>query len=399
VLSRFKDFDSRHKANELWKESIQKLHSYDKSEDQRFFQAWLRAQYADTIRPGKAGSKNEDFEKIGTRFHSWVRDNLGKMGLGSDSSSNFVDFVNQDFQFYLKAYLKVLDAERQLTPGLEHVYYIHRWGIASSLGYPLMMAPLQPNDTDDVVKEKLNLVARYIETFVVRRSINFRKFSSSSIRYTMYVLVKEIRNKSISQLKSILAGKLIDMDEDWQGMKRFRLHGQNRRFVKYLLSRMTAFIEQEAGMNNTFETYYHSPGGKPFEVEHIWANKFDEHTDEFEQKDDFGDFRNRLGGLLLLPQGTNQSFGDKSYPDKVPFYIRENLFAQSLCPLTYQNHPNFVRMKSKHGLPFESHQEFKKQDIVKRQDLCQKICEIIWAFDAADEVGADDSVQNAKAIA
>jgi uncharacterized protein with ParB-like and HNH nuclease domain len=396
VLSRFKDFPSRHKANELWKKSIQKLHAYDKSEDQRFFQAWLRAQYADTIRPGKAGSKNEDFEKIGTRFHSWVRDNLGKMSLDSDSSSNFVNFVNQDFQFYLKAYLKILDAERQLTPGLEHIYYIQRWGIASSLGYPLMIAPLQPTDTDEVVKEKLNLVARYIETFVVRRSINFRKFSSSSIRYTMYVLVKEIRNKSISELKSILASKLGDMDEGWHAINNFRLHGQNRRFVKFLLSRMTSFVEQETGMTTTFETYYHSPGGKPFEVEHIWANKFNRHSDEFEQKDDFNEFRNRLGGLLLLPQGTNQSFGDKPYPDKFPFYIRENLLAQSLCPLTYQNYPNFLTMKDKLGLPFKSHHEFKKQDILDRQGLYQEICEMIWAIDTPDDVQSDNSVLKAE---
>jgi len=399
VLSRFKEFGNRQKANELWKDSIQKLHAYDKAEDQRFFQAWLRAQYADTIRPGKAGSKNEDFEKIGTRFHSWVRDNLSKMGLKADSTNAFVDFIDKDFQFYLLAYQKILDAERQLSPGLEHIYYIQRWGIASSLAYPLMMAPLQTTDTSEEVEAKLNLVARYIEIFVVRRSINFRQFSSSSIRYTMYALVKEIRNKSIAELRTILASKLADMDEDWPGMKRFRLHGQNRRFVKFLLSRMTAFIEQEAGMNNTFETYYHSPDGKPFEVEHIWANKFDEHIDEFNQTEVFSEHRNHIGGLLLLPQGTNQSFGDKPYTDKLPFYIRENLLAQSLCPLTYINHPNFLSMKAKLGLPFESHQDFKKLDIDKRQDLYQKICEIIWSFDSGEEVEFDELVQNAEVTA
>ncbi|EEW1430003.1 DUF262 domain-containing protein, partial [Escherichia coli] len=76
LLSRFHQGDKRQKANELWKKAMMDLKNYDKDEDQRFFQSWLRAQYADTIRPGKAGSKNEDFEKIGTRFHSWVRDNL-----------------------------------------------------------------------------------------------------------------------------------------------------------------------------------------------------------------------------------------------------------------------------------------------------------------------------------
>jgi hypothetical protein len=68
------------------KRQCKELHIYDKDEDQRFIQAWFRAQYAETIRPGKAGSKNEDFEKIGTRFHSWFRDNLDKVGIEQDDS-------------------------------------------------------------------------------------------------------------------------------------------------------------------------------------------------------------------------------------------------------------------------------------------------------------------------
>lgn len=75
LLSKFSDKNKRKKADDSWKTDIQNLKSFDKNEDQKFFQSWFRAQYADTIRQGSAGSKNEDFEKIGTRFHSWVRDN------------------------------------------------------------------------------------------------------------------------------------------------------------------------------------------------------------------------------------------------------------------------------------------------------------------------------------
>jgi uncharacterized protein with ParB-like and HNH nuclease domain len=71
ILSRFKEPKDREKTNRYWRESIQNLHRHGKEEDQKFFQAWLRSQYADTIRQGRAGSSNEDFEKIGTRFHSW----------------------------------------------------------------------------------------------------------------------------------------------------------------------------------------------------------------------------------------------------------------------------------------------------------------------------------------
>lgn len=88
------------------------------------------------IRPGKAGSQNEDFEKIGTRFHNWVRDNLKKMKLDPDRPEDFERFVGEDFKFYREAYLRILRAQATLTSALQHVYYIARWGIATSQSYP-----------------------------------------------------------------------------------------------------------------------------------------------------------------------------------------------------------------------------------------------------------------------
>lgn len=175
-------------------------------------------------------------------------------------------------------------------------------GIANSLSYPLLLASLKTTDNSDTVLEKIDLVARYIEAFVVRRSVNFRKFASSSIRYTMYTLVKEIRRTEVYELKAILKRKLDEMEEPWIGVQNFRLHGQNRVFVKFLLSRITSYIEQQSGLNSSFEKYYHNPGGKSFEVEHILADKYASHKEEFEQESDFHEYRNRIGALVLLPK-------------------------------------------------------------------------------------------------
>jgi len=378
ILSRFSDKDKRYNANALWKDSMQKLHAYEKDEDQRFIQAWFRSQYAETIRPGKAGSKNEDFEKIGTRFHNWFRENLNKVNLTNENSDGFEDFIEKEYRFFLKAYIKIIDSERNLNPQLEHIYYINRWGIANSLSYPLMLAPLKTTDSIEVIYEKMDTVARYIEAFVVRRSVNFRKFASSSIRYTMYTLVKEIRDKDLSILKQILKSKLNEMEENFDGVDAFRMHGQNKAFVKYILSRMTSYLEQKIGLNSSFEKYYNSPGSKPYEIEHIWADKFNEHRDEFDQEIDFEEYRNRFGALILLPSGTNQSFSDKPYKEKLKHYIRENTLAQSLNEQYYQNNPNFISMKNSLNLSFKPHTEFKKEDISERQNLYKEICQSIW---------------------
>ena len=380
LLSRFKDNALRKNTNDFWKKAIICLQGIDKEEDQKFIQAFLRAKYAVTIRQGKAGSKNEDFEKIGTRFHNWFRDNLKLVGLGKDSQEDFDRFINKDFKYYFDAYLRIAQARATLTKGLESVHYIEHWGIAASLRDPLLLAPLLPSDSVETANQKINLVAKYIEIFCVRRSINFRTFAATSIRYTIYTLVKELRDKNLEELQEILESKLAAMDESWVGMHRFRLHGQNKVFVKYLLSRLSGYVDQLAGQSTDFRNYFLKGTGKPYEIEHIWGRHFDNHRNEFEHENDFVEYRNRLGGLVLLPRGTNQSYGDKPYEVKKQHYIKENLLVKSLCPLTYENNPNFKKLIIEHGLPFKAHNEFKKGDFDDRQDLYQVMCEKIWTL-------------------
>lgn len=378
ILSRFRQPAARAKANVFWRDSIQELHAFGKDEDQQFFQAWLRSQYAESIRPSKAGSANEDFERIGTRFHSWVRDNLVKMGLRADSPDGFENFVHKEMRFFVGNYLGILKAQKEELSGWEQVYYSHECGIAQSLAAPLMLAPLISSDDPETVREKIIVVAKYIETFAILRSVNFRTYGASSIRYTMNTLIKEIRRADLDKLKAILRDRLEAMDESWDGFSSFRMHGMNRWFVKYLLSRVTAYVENKAGIGTTFSTYYVKSEKKPFEVEHIWADKFDEHRNEFDQQNEFDNFRNRIGDLLLLPRGTNQSYGAMRFGEKVEHYLKENLWAKSLHPMAYENNPNFTAMAQSHGFPFKPYGSFSRADIEERQNLMKTICESMW---------------------
>jgi hypothetical protein len=147
------------------------------------------------------------------------------MGLKADSPGEFRTLVHEEMKYYLRAYLDILDAQKEEKPGWEHVFYHSNWGIADSLGFPLMLAPLKSTDSPDVTRQKVNEVARFMETFAVLRSINFRKFGTSSIRYTMYSLVKELRGKNLDSLKGVLQSKLNESQETWDGIGEFRLHG------------------------------------------------------------------------------------------------------------------------------------------------------------------------------
>ena len=194
----------------------------------------------------------------------------------------------------------------------------------------------------------------------------------------MYMLVKEIRHVSVDELTSILRDKIGEMEESLSSAEQFTMHGQNKWFVKYILSRMTSYIEQASGMGTLFDKYYYNKLGKPYEIEHIWADKFVRHRDEFEQENEFSRYRNRLGALILLPRGTNQSYNDLPYEEKQPHYIGENLLARSLCADAYSKNPNFLNMIKETNLPFMSHETFKKQDIDMRSKLYSEIIDLIW---------------------
>lgn len=381
LLSKFSNDAKRKSVNESWKKDMQKLYVFGNDTEAQFFQSWLRSQFADSIRQTKVGSLNMDFENIGTRFHNWFKENYDKGLLAVAINGDIETFVDKNYKFYLGIYIKIRKAEEQFQKDLEHIYYIKRWGIAASLSYPLLLAPICSDDTTDIINEKLEIVARYIDSFVVYRSTNFRNFSASSIRYTMYTLVKTIRNKSVEELKDIIKNNIAEIDTQLNfknAMPNFKMHGMNKYYIKYFLSRITSYIEEGAGLGIHFEKYMHNPNSKPFEIEHIWCDKFPLFTDEFTQQNEFNNWRNTIGDLILLQRGTNQSYNDKIYADKMPHYLKENLLAMSLCQGAYQNNPNFTNFIFQNNLSFKPHSEYKKQDILDRCNLYAEIADKIW---------------------
>lgn len=385
ILSKFNSDDQRKVMNNEWKSEIQKLKEISDDTDNQFFQSWLRSQYAETIRQSKQGSINMDFENIGTRFHNWFKDNYSKGLLAKSINGDIEKFMKESYHFYLKYFMLIKSAEQVFDKSLEHVYYHQHWGISPSLSYPLYLAPLNITDDDTICRAKINLVAHHLEGFAVRRAINYKLFSASSIRYTMCSLVRTIRGLDLSTLKVALVESISEEEAkfDFTKVSSFRLHMQNGRFVKFYLSRLTSFIEDSCGQGSNYVRYMTNPDCKPYEIEHIWSDHPEWHTDEFTDKSDFADARNTIGDLLLLPNGINQSLNDMEWKNKIPHYIKENILASSLCQELYNNNPSFNSFIKKNNLPFKEYtsSEFKFDTIKERCILYQKLSELMWNKD------------------
>jgi hypothetical protein len=376
LLSNIEDTGKRTPCNELWKKRVQELANHGKDVDADCFKAWLRSQYAKTIRERRRNAEPGDFDRLGSEFHRWVASEEVKKQLGLTNSESFLRFINRDFDFYSRQYLRLIQASRNFTPGLEEVFYNAQAGF--TLQPMLLLAPILPADDDATIKRKWQLAGTYLDILLARRIWNNRTTDQSTMKYPIFRVMLAIRGLAPGALASKLQEELDSEKEDFASNDRFALHGMNRKQIARILARMTDFVEQGSGVASRYLEYTTGGGRRRYEVEHIWADKHGRHEDEFKLKTDFGAYRNRIGGLLLLPKSFNASFGDLPYEEKLTQYNGQNLLARSLHADCYNYNPGFRRFFEQTGLPFKSHSHFRKQDLDERHSLYRLLAERIW---------------------
>ena len=373
LLANISDQETRTSANSIWKKRTVILNEIGKDEDDAGIKAWLRGQYAESIRENKRGAVPKDFDLIGTEFHRWVRDQEERIGLRN--SSEFSKFIESDFVFYSKEYERLLRASRTLTPNLESVYLNSEHNF--TLQYPLILAAINKTDDELTVSRKIRVVSSFVDILIHRRLWTFKAVDYRNMRYAMFNVIKDIRGKSLEELADLLTQRLAT-EPQFSDNQIFRLTSSNRKQVHRILARITDYLETQSGYAPRYLEYAKRGRQNAYEIEHIWADHPERHSGEFAHKNDFAEYRNRLGDLLLLPKSFNASFGDKTYEEKRPHYVGQNLLARSLCSEAYQNNPGFLGFKNESGLAFRPLDEFQKADIDERQSLYIELVSRIW---------------------
>jgi hypothetical protein len=302
--------------------------------------------------------------------------------------ADFGRFVSRDFVRMARHFETVVQASSTLTVGLEDVYYDSRLGVPQ---LPMMLlAPITPDDSDELARRKMRIVASFLDIFFMRRVVNFRNYGYSPMYYRLFTIAREIRGKDADALVSVLLDQLQQASEGdaIEGISSYALHGRNGHQVRCLLARLTEYVEQQSGLEAVGFAAY---SASRFEIEHVIANRYDRHP-EYASEDEFQRVRNRLGALVLLPKGFNASFQDQPYPEKVAHYNGQNLLARSLHPLCYQNNPGFLAFKQRTGLPFEPIADFDQAAVEARQALYSSIASRIWDPDRITAAAAEPAV-------
>lgn len=353
------------RISHVWRAQVASLTENDSNGHTAFMKNWLRAKH----------SRNAtDDAAIGEAFVRWLRNHHDEVGLRYPGE--FSSWVLNDMERLGKRYVALLAAAKRPTPGFDAVYFN---GLNSvTLQLPLILAAVTPEDDDATFVVKTAMVAGFLDILVARHMVNERDYRYDSLAHYVFTLAREIRNAKPALLAEHLGAKIASLPDGFDGLANHTLRHGNRARTKYLLSRITAWLEVNVDSHPTpptqAEVVYRL---RAHEIEHVWANHADYQPQVPVRR--FQAVRNRLGGLLLLPKDINAAFGDDRYEIKLQQYNSQNILARSLHPLCYEANPNFRRLIEAHKLPFQPFDPiFDEAAIEHRQRLYRRLCELVW---------------------
>lgn len=387
----------RIEVNRKWQDNINRIKnasSYDTSgmvntQDVEFISIWLRAKYANSMRDTKRGAKDEDYELLGDKFHTWVRNNA-RTAMGLVKPKDYKKFVLTEMTRVTDIYLLMKGYGSKLTPGYEEVFY----NANRDLSYQTMLAiaAIKNDDTDDIVKKKIQMTAKFVDDFATIRILNFKKVNWNTNKYLLFHVMRDIRNEDCKTIGMVYVRTLRRMDVSVEGITRFSLNRFSGRYMLHILARFTSYVNVLMGNPSHFEEYVERKRqGNTYDIEHILPDKYEDYEDSFTDYEDFESTRNQIGNLILLTRDKNRSYQAMKYSEKVQKYAGDNILAQALNDTAYTNNPKFLTVVNKYG--FHAIPDFSKQSIADRAEIYLRMASDIWNPDAIREIAggwADD---------
>ncbi|MER6531667.1 DUF262 domain-containing protein [Streptomyces sp. NPDC001508] len=358
-------------CDNTWRSMVNALAAIDPNAPSDFVKTFLIARFARIDEDGTS----QDVEQINGLYHTWVKDNEALLELrGSQEFRQLITELHTFSDYYCTLAAAAVSYKEELAS-----VFFNTFNGMTSQAAPILAA-IDPGDDASTFKEKARLIADYLDLVFVRRLVNDAQYAGSHLDREAVRLVGQCRGTTdVAKLRRILSTEVAQLNLDFSSMSTFGLRSNNSRQVRYLLARLTAFVQTGCGRPDESGNYLDEH--RPFEIEHIWANQFERFQPQTHTRAEFDSQRNRLGALLLLHKSDNASYQDLPYPQKVDYYHRQNHLAASLHVKHRERNPRFGAFIKEHRLDglFRPYVEFTKKDIATRQQLYQRLCEIIWS--------------------
>ena len=363
------------KLNLRWREMLSELtlRRGDAAAPKEFLRAALIARHADVAKP-------DDAADITSTLDIWMRRNADER-LGLRHADQFFEFVN-DLISLATHYRRFLAASLIIQPSqqLEVLFYNARNGISNQM--ILILSAVRPKDNDTVGVTKARLIASFLDRLYVLRMLNDYPVLDRDFDEITYRLVPQLRScVTPDDVAAVLAGEVAAEDLAFSSIATYTLRGNNVSQVRYLLSRLTSYVEEGCRKANESERYLTQP--HEWHIEHLWPNMHGKYATEEPDPLEFRTLRNRIGALGLLPSGDNSSLGARPLVEKIEFYGPQNILVgvlnKTLHTGPYTRIREFVRANGVQDV----FRPYGPKDTIRtvvaiRTELYRRLCERIW---------------------
>lgn len=288
--------------------------------------------------------------------------------------------------YYTSLYAKIS------TCGDEFVQYNLNINDISGL-YQQIMAACDVND--ELTNEKIHAIAKEADRLWVLFVLN-GIYDSNDFQDVSYRLNEKLKGLDMASyrevydeiiLQSIREKRNVSGEVsllDFNSFLRKNYTNTNRRFLRYLFSRVEKFICEHTNQNMQNNIYYISTktGNKTgYHIEHILSEN-EKNRGYFKDVEEFEDQRNLLGGLLLLKGLDNISSGNEEYSDKLKTYSNGLVWGHSLCEDYYHANKDFDKfnkeLSDKCNVGFKAYRVFDQNALMERSRLLYEIVKVIW---------------------
>lgn len=363
------------KLNEGWRRMLAELTTTrdDPIAPARFVKAALQGRYA------RLDDGIDDMGEIDRALNLWVRRNEAHLGL--TEPERFHAFVDTLLGL-ATLHRTFLHASRTLQPDLQEIFFNDKNGLHAQM--IAILAAIRPGEPLVVAKDKARRIAAYIDRWYVLRILNDLPVQAPDVMGCVRDLLPGLRKcQTASDVSQVLAEQIAREEYEAIVLDGFGLRGTNRHQIKYLLARLTAYAQEGCGRRGDVAEYLSD--NRPYQIEHLFANKPDRHSAEVSDPVRFRSLRNQFGGLVLLPDRDNASLGAMPFDDKVKRYGRQDALVGVLDRDYHSNFPRLHEFAKSHDLaqllrPFKPGASM--EEVIKvRQELYLRLCSHIWSLE------------------
>jgi len=270
-----------------------------------------------------------------------------------------------------------LYASRNPIEGVEEIFFNEKNGL--SVQMVAIMATVREGDSE--FREKARRIAAFIDRWYVLGTLQESPVRQGDLLMLIRRLLPALRScVTPDDVSRALADHIARQGEEPVRLEGFGLRGTNRQQIKYLLARITAYAMKGCGLRGDVDEYLSET--KPYQIEHLFADKPERHRKEVPDPLQFRTLRSQFGGLALLPSSDNAAFGAMPLQDKIIRYGRQNVL---LGVLNSDYHSTFGKLRrfakeneiERYMRPFPPNASMSEVTQV-RQELYLRISSRIW---------------------